>query len=147
MKLSDITKIKINAEMDTAIDANHLDDEASKLPQLHNKYLCMLMDEEVYLETLESKMNILNRDKWLYYSGKMSEEELSKKGWEPFELNILKNDLDRFIDSDGDIIDLRNQIFIQKEKINYIESVAKIISNKIWNIRSMIEWIKFTQGV
>lgn len=105
------------------------------------------MDEKVYLETLESKMNILNRDKWLYYSGKMSEEELSKKGWEPFELNILKNDLDRFIDSDGDIIDLRNQIFIQKEKINYIESVAKIISNKIWNIRSMIEWIKFTQGV
>jgi hypothetical protein len=147
MKLSDITKIKINAEMDTAIDANHLDDEASKLPQLHNKYLCMLMDEKVYLETLESKMNILNRDKWLYYSGKMSEEELSKKGWEPFELNILKNDHDRFIDSDGDIINLRNQIFIQKEKINYIESVAKIISNKIWNIRSMIEWIKFTQGV
>ncbi len=147
MKLSDITKIKINAEMDTAIDANHLDDEASKLPQLHNKYLCMLMDEKVYLETLESKMNILKRDKWLYYSGKMSEEELSKKGWEPFELNILKNDLDRFIDSDGDIINLRNQIFIQKEKINYIESVAKIISNKIWNIRSMIEWIKFTQGV
>jgi len=147
MKLSDIAKIKINAEMDTAIDANNLDDEASKLPQLHNKYLCMLMDEKVYLETLESKMNILNRDKWLYYSGKMSEEELSKKGWEPFELNILKNDLDRFIDSDGDIINLRNQIFIQKEKINYIESVAKIISNKIWNIRSMIEWIKFTQGV
>lgn len=147
MKLSDIAKIKINAEMDTAIDANHLDDEASKLPQLHNKYLCMLMDEKVYLETLESKMNILNRDKWLYYSGKMSEEELSKKRWEPFELNILKNDLDRFIDSDGDIINLRNQIFIQKEKINYIESVAKIISNKIWNIRSMIEWIKFTQGV
>ena len=147
MKLSDIAKIKINAEMDTAIDANHLDDEASKLPQLHNKYLCMLMDEKVYLETLESKMNILNRDKWLYYSGKMSEEELSKKGWEPFELNILKNDLDRFIDSDGDIINLRNQIFIQIEKINYIESVAKIISNKIWNIRSMIEWIKFTQGV
>jgi hypothetical protein len=147
MKLSDIAKIKINAEMDTAIDANHLDDEASKLPQLHNKYLCMLMDEKVYLETLESKMNILNRDKWLYYSGKMSEEELSKKRWEPFELNILKNDLDRFIDSDGDIINLRNQIFIQIEKINYIESVAKIISNKIWNIRSMIEWIKFTQGV
>ena len=52
MKLSDIAKIKINAEMDTAIDANHLDDEASKLPQLHNKYLCMLMDEKVYLETL-----------------------------------------------------------------------------------------------
>ena len=77
----------------------------------------------------------------------MSEEELKQKGWEPFELNILKNDLDRFIDSDFDIINLGNKIFIQREKVNYIESVAKIISNKIWNIRSTIEWIKFTQGI
>lgn len=142
-----IEQIKAQAELDTAIDTNHLDDEASKIPQLHNKYLCLLMDEKLILEALESKIKILRRDKWLYYSGKLSEDELKKKGWEPFDLNILKNDLDRFIDSDMDIITLSNKVFLQKEKVNYIESVAKIISNKIWNIRSSIEWIKFTQGL
>lgn len=142
-----LDEIKIQAELDTAIDNSHLEDEASRIPQLHNKYLCMLIDEKAILENLENKFKVLKRDKWLFYSGKMSEEELKQKGWEPFELNILKNDLDRFIDSDFDIINLGNKIFIQREKVNYIESVAKIISNKIWNIRSTIEWIKFTQGI
>jgi hypothetical protein len=107
----------------------------------------MLIDEKVILESLESKLKVLKRDKWLYYSGKMSEYELKQKGWEPFDLNILKQDIDRFIESDSDIINLSHKVFIQKEKVNYIESVIKIISNKIWNIRASIEWIKFSQGV
>jgi len=142
-----IQQIKAQAELDTAIDINHLDDESSKIPQLHNKYLCMLMDEKLILERYESELKVLRRDKWLYYSGKMSEEELKERGWEPFDLAILKNELDRFIESDASVINLSNKVFLQKEKVNYIESVAKIISNKIWNIRSSIEWIKFTQGL
>jgi len=142
-----IDQIKAQAEIDTVIDTNHLDDEASRIPQIHNKYLCILMDEKLVLESLESKLKVLRRDKWLYYSGKLSQEELKQKGWQPFDLNILKQDIDRFIDSDVDIINLGNKVFLQKEKVNYVESVTKIISNKIWNIRSSIEWIKFSQGL
>jgi len=142
-----IDQIKAQAEVDTVIDNNHLDDEASRIPQLHNKYLCILMDEKLILENLESKLRILRRDKWLYYSGKMSEDELKKKNWEPFELSILKQDLDRFIESDMDVITASNKVFLQKEKVTYIENVAKIISNKIWSIRSSIDWVKFTQGL
>ena len=142
-----IDQIRAQAELDTAIDTNHLEEESAKIPQIHNKYLCMLMDEKLILERLESQLKILRRDKWLYYSGKMSDEELRAKGWQQFDLNILKQDLDRFIDSDMDVITLSNKVFLQKEKVNYIEGVAKIISNKMWNIRSSIEWIKFTQGL
>lgn len=142
-----LDQIKAQVELDIIIDTNHLEEEASKIPQIHNKYLCILMDEKFALEGLESKLKVLKRDKWLYYSGKMSEEELKQKGWKPFDLTILKQDLDRFIESDMDIITLSNKLFLQREKVNYIESVVKIISNKIWNIRSSIEWIKFTQGL
>jgi len=145
--IMNIDQIKAQAELDTVIDVNHLDEESTKVPQIHNKYLCILMDEKLVLENFESKLKVLKRDKWLYYSGKLSEEELKKKGWEPFGLNILKQDLDRFIDSDSEVINLSNKVFLQKEKVIYIESVIKIISNKMWNIRSAIEWIKFTQGV
>ena len=130
-----IDQIKAQAELDTVIDVNHLDEESTKVPQIHNKYLCILMDEKLVLENFESKLKVLKRDKWLYYSGKLSEEELKKKGWEPFGLNILKQDLDRFIDSDSEVINLSNKVFLQKEKVIYIESVIKIISNKMWNIR------------
>jgi hypothetical protein len=141
-----LTDIKIQAELDVIIDTNHLDDESSRIPQLHNKYLCILMDEKIIYETLDSKLKILKRDKWLYYAGKMSKEELTKRAWEPFDLSILKQDLDRFIERDIDVITLGNKIFVQKEKVSYLESVVKIIANKIWNIRSTIDWIRFTQG-
>ena len=142
-----IEQIKTQAELDTAIDVNHLEEESTKIPQIHNKYLVILMDEKLILEKYESQLKILKRDKWLYYSGKMSEEELKKKGWQSFDLSILKQDLDRFIDSDSDVINLGNKVFLQREKVNYIENVIKIIAGKMWNIKSAIEWIKFTQGV
>lgn len=145
--IMNIDQIKAQADIDTIINPSNLDEESIKIPQVHNKYLCMLMDEKIVLEALESKLKLLRRDKWLYYSGKMSEEELKQKGWKPFDLNILKQELDRFIDSDIDVINLSNKVFVQKEKVNYIESVIKIISNKIWNIRANIDWIKFTQGI
>lgn len=142
-----IDQIKAQADIDTAIDVNHLEEESIKIPQIHNKYLVILMDEKLILESLEGKLKVLKRDKWLYYSGKLSDEELKQKGWQQFDLNILKQDLDRFIDSDSDIINLSHKLYLQKEKVNYIENVIKIISGKMWNIKSAIEWIKFTQGV
>jgi len=145
--IMNIDQIKAQADIDTIINPSNLDEESIKIPQVHNKYLCILMDEKIVLEALESKLKLLRRDKWLYYSGKMSEEELKQKGWKPFDLNILKQEVDRFIDSDIDVINLSNKVFVQKEKVNYIESVIKIISNKIWNIRANIDWIKFTQGI
>ena len=77
----------------------------------------------------------------------MSEEQLTTLGWEAFELSLLRTDLDRFIDSDKDVIILQNKYILQKEKVNYLESVVKLIANKIWNIRAALDWIKFTQGV
>ena len=76
----------------------------------------------------------------------MSEEELKEKGWESCNLVILKTDVDRFIDSDIDIIKLEARVTLQREMVNYIENVIKIISNRQWNIRSALDWIKFTQG-
>lgn len=144
MKIEEIRK---NIEQDILIDSSALDVEALRLPQLHNKYLCILMDEKLILSKAESDFKILNKNKWLYYSGKMSQEQLEEMNWPVFDLHLLKTDLDKFIDSDNDIIQLYNKCLIQKEKVNYIEQVVKLISNKIWNIRAALDWIKFTQGV
>ena len=76
----------------------------------------------------------------------MSEEQLTKLGWEAFDLSILRVDLDKFIESDSDVILLCNKVDLQREKINYLESTVKSISNRIWNIRAAIDWVKFTQG-
>ena len=143
MNLNDLYEMVQN---DLNIDKTDLDTESLKTPQLHNKYLIMHSQEKLKLEQLFSERKIKRRDKWLYYTGKMSEEQLRFHGWEPFDLSILKTDVDRFIDADEDIIRLSAKIVLQEEVVTYLESVVKVISNRQWNIRAALDWIKFTQG-
>ena len=143
MTLDEIRKM---ADEDVKIDNSSLEYESSIIPQQHNKYLCILVDEKMNLLRYEAELNVLRKNKWLYYSGKLSDEELAELEWQPFELNIMKTDVDRFIVSDKDIIQLSTKVAIQSEKVAYLESLVKLIANKIWSIRASIDWFKFTQG-
>ena len=143
MTLDEIRKM---ADEDVKIDNSSLDYESSIIPQQHNRYLCILVDEKMNLLRYEAELNVLRKNKWLYYSGKLSDEELAELEWQPFELNIMKTDVDRFIVSDKDIIQLSTKVAIQSEKVAYLESLVKLIANKIWSIRASIDWFKFTQG-
>lgn len=141
-----LDEIRKKVSTDLPMDKTELDIESMKTPQLHNKYLIFHGDEKLILGKMQSDINVLRRDKWLYYTGKMSQEQLEERNWEPFDLNILKTDIDRFMDSDEDIIRLSNKILLQKEKVNYLENVIKIINNRQWSIRSTIDWVRFTNG-
>jgi len=143
VKYSDLKEM---VEKDMVIDETELDTESLKTPQLHNKYLIMLADDKLLLSKLKSDLKKLIRNKWLYYTGKMSQDELEENEWEPFQLTVLKTDIDKFIYSDDDIIIMENRISYQNEKTNYLENVVKIISSRQWMIKSAIEWIRFTQG-
>lgn len=142
-----LDELKIIIKKDLDIDQTALDAESSRTPQIHNKYLVMYMDEKLKLKRMNSELSVLRRNKWLYYTGRMSQEELTQFGWEPFELNILKTEADEMIKSDADYIKAAEKVNFQEEKVNYLESVIKIIQNRQWQIRAMIDWLKFTQGV
>lgn len=142
-----IDELRTMASTDLMMDNTELDIESMKTPQLHNKYLILFGDEKLILGKYTSDLNVLKRNKWLYYTGKLSREQLEAFEWEPFNLTILKTDIDKFMDADEDIILLSNKILLQKEKVSYLEGVVKIINNRQWSIRSSIDWLKFTQGV
>lgn len=142
-----LDELKQMVSEDIKIDQTELDRESANTPQLHNKYLTFFMDERLKLQKLEREASALRRYKWLYYTGRMSKEELEQFGWEPFELNVLKTEADDLIESDSDWLKLQEKLSFQKEKVNYLEGVVKIINNRQWQIRAMIDWIKFTQGV
>jgi hypothetical protein len=141
-----IDEIRQLVNKDMVMDETALDIESMKTPQLHNKYLIIFTDEKLILGKLKSDFNVLRKNKWLYYTGKLSQEQLDNFGWETFDLNILKSDIDKFLDADLDIITLANRILLQQEKVNYLESVIKLINNRQWNIRAAIDWLKFTNG-
>jgi len=142
-----LDELKVMIKKDLDIDQTALDAESSRTPQLHNKYLVMFMDEKLKLKRMNSELSVIRKNKWLYYTGRMSQEELTQFGWEPFELNILKTEADDMIESDTDYIKASEKVNFQEEKVSYLESVIKIVQNRQWQIRAMIDWLKFTQGV
>jgi hypothetical protein len=142
-----LDELKNMIKKDLEIDQTALDSESAKTPQLHNKYLVLFMDERLKLKKLQNEQAVLRKNKWLYYTGRMSKEELDQFGWEPFELNILKNEADEMIEADLEYIKLVERLAFQEEKVNYLENVVKIVNNRQWQIRAIIDWLKFTQGV
>lgn len=144
MKFNDIRNMVLK---DMQIDDSMLDIESLKIPQLHNKYLNIFHDERLILRKLQVERREMTRDKWEFYSGKMSEDELKLRGWEPFQLKVLKQDLDRYIHSDKDVVVIEDKITLQEEKVDYLASTIKSINGRGWEIKNAIEWRKFTNGV
>ena len=95
-----------------------------------------------------SKQKELRRLKWLYYTGKLDQETLENLEWHVFDLDIKKNrsDLEMFIESDKDILEITEKISYQKEKIEYLESIIKSLNTRGFQIKNAIEWKRFTMG-
>ena len=134
-------------QKDLHIKDAELDTESLRIPQLHNKYLNMLHDEKIMLQALRVKRKMLLRDKWEYYTGKMDEDTLKQNGWEPFNLKILKQDVDMYIESDSDMIAIESKVFMQQERVEFLQETVKAINNLQWHIRDAIAWRKFINGV
>tara|TARA_Y100001937_G_C6913222_1_gene238373 strand:+ start:33 stop:467 length:435 start_codon:yes stop_codon:yes gene_type:complete len=142
-----IEDLRTMVKSDLVINENDLHTESLNTPQLHNKYLIFHENSKLELEKLEFQEKILKRNKWLYYTGKLGDDDMKRLNWEPFEYTILKTDIPMFLDSDEDMQKIRAKISLQKSVVDYLEEVVKIVSSRQWNIKSAIEWIKFTQGI
>ena len=100
-----LDELKKMVSEDMIIDDTELDLESLKTPQLHNKYLNLYTDEKLKLSKVQSEVKALIRVKWEYYTGKLDEDQLKELGWEPFQYKILKNDIDKYLESDSDLIE------------------------------------------
>jgi hypothetical protein len=142
----DIETIKKMVESDFKIDDLNLDLESLRTPQLHNKYLNFLHDEALVLHKYTLDLREMRRVKWEYYLGKLDEESLKERGWQPFGFKILRTDIDVYLDADKDLLRLEGRVYYGKEKVKYLEETIKSISRRGWDIKSAIEWKRFMSG-
>ena len=131
---------------DCKIDQANLTSEAKRIPELHSKYYNLFFKEALRVKKLKSDLKELERAKIEYYNGSMCEEELKERGWKPNPLKILRNDLDRYIQSDKDVINLSLKIAFHEEQANYLESIIRQINNRNFVIKSMLDFMKFQAG-
>ena len=126
-----------------------LDEASRETPKLHAKYLEFFNLSKFQLKRADQDQKILLKVKWLYYNGKLSEEEVREKGWEPDPFNglkILKGEMDYYYDSDPEIQKSEDKIDYYKIMVN---TLSEIIDNIKWRhqtINNMIKWKVFESG-
>jgi hypothetical protein len=144
MKLEDIHD---EWAKDSRIDETAVDHESTKIPQLHAKYLRLLSNERMLMKKLEGEILELKQAKADRLTGVMSKEELDSRGWEPERRRYLKGELDDAISSDKDIINLNLRAALQKEKVEVLDSIVRMVTNRNFILKNIIDWKKFISGV
>jgi thymidylate synthase len=141
-----IDEIMSEWKTDSEIDVTELADESIKIAKLHQKYYEYLIKEKLLFKKNESDLKLLKLEKYEFYTQGHNEETL-KKGWElPSKGMVIKSEIPMYLEGDKDIINLNLKISYQQEKIDLLQSIIKSLNNRGYNIKSAIDWIKFTSG-
>ena len=132
------------AEKDLKINDTELDLESLKTPALHNKWMKFHNQYTNLLKKAEQDLAKLTREKWEYYTGKADPSVYQAK---PFNLKILKQDVDKYLKADDEIQKLEQKVTYVQSVVDYLDRTIKIISNRGFQIKNAIDWRKFTSGV
>lgn len=145
MKLSDLQEMWAE---DCKIDETNLGKESARVPLLHAKYINLLSSTRLNLRKAESDYLNCRRKKYRYYRGEMSRAELEEEGWEQWQgTKPLKNEIDEFLQGDSDLISLTDKIEYFKTVLYQLEQIIRSINSRTWDIKSSLEWLKFTNGL
>ena len=139
----DLEKLQEQVDKDLKLNETELDLESLKTPQLHNKYMKHLTTFKLMLSKAESELHTLKRQKWEYYTGKADASVYALK---PFNLKILKQDVDKYLDSDIDIQRAKHKVDYLQTTTDFLDRTIRQISNRTFTIKNAIEWRKFTSG-
>jgi hypothetical protein len=101
------------------------------------------------LKKAELSQKSLLKKKWLYYNGKLTQDQIEDLGWEydPFNgLKVLKGEMDYYYDADTDIQKTVELITLRQTNV---EALKEIVTNINWRhqtIGNMIKWRQFEAG-
>ncbi len=135
---------------DSIIDDLKLDDTTVKMARIHSKYLELITISKMGKKKKDLEYKTLLKDKWLYYNGKLSKEQIDMFQWEydPFGgLNKpLKGDMNYYYDADTDIQKMQARIEYDKILIETLEEIISTIRWRHQNIGNIIKWRAFEAG-
>ena len=134
---------------DCNIDEHNLDKSSVDIAKLHAKYLQLLSVYKLQKKRAEMNQKILLKDKWLYYNGKMTENQIIEKNWkfDPFDgMKIMKGDMNYYYDSDPDIQKSEEKIIYYKTLIETLQEIVETLRWRHQTISNIIKWKVYQSG-
>ena len=103
---------------DCVIDDDHLGEASTITPSLHAKWIQYLTEAKLRLAKYHAEHATLRKNKFRYYRGELSREQLAELGWEQWQgIKPLKNEMDEFLSGDEDL----NQLNLKVEYLGTME--------------------------
>ena len=132
-------------EKDAEMDQTEPGKELLRIPILHNKYLSILTKHKIAAKKAHFDYLRLRKVKIDYYSGRLTQEELQERGWEPFQF-VLKSDIAAYLEGDDDLIKMLEKKVYHEECVSVLESILNELKQRTWQLRDFISWEKFIGG-
>jgi hypothetical protein len=141
----DLDMIQKMWEQDSKIDIDNLHSESLNIPILHAKYFDIYNTIILLRKKAEHQKKKIRHERYEYFTGKADPEIYLEN---PFPKKIRdKETLQGYLDSDEKLSQISLKIDYYNSISNYIESILKQISERNWQIRNAIEFMKFQVGI
>lgn len=142
-----IEQIQDEWDKDSEIDDNYLGEHATKTAKLHAKYVRILVSVKLKHTKLNSDYNLLRKNKFRYFRGELSRDDLSALGWSQWQgVKPLKNEMDEFLQGDEDLNTMKVKIEYLETMIYLLESILTQIKARDWQLKTAVEWKRFLAG-
>lgn len=137
--------IQIMWKEDSEINIDDLHNESLKVASLHAKYYEMYNNFSLLRKKSELQYKQKKLERYNYYNGK-ADPEVYKE--DPFPYKIRdKEGLNRYLEADNNLSDIFMKIEYYDTILKYLEEIIKMISNRTYQIKNSIDFLRFQSGM
>jgi len=141
----DLDKIQEMWVKDSKIDPDNLHNESLNIPVLHAKYFEVYNNINLLRKRAEQQRKNIRHERYEYFSGKADPDVYIEN---PFPKKIRDKDtMQKYLDADERLSAISLKIEYYETMMVYIESILKQISNRTYQIKNSIEFMRFNAGL
>lgn len=141
----DLDAIQRMWEEDSKMDIDNLHTESLNIPILHAKYFDLYNTILLLKKRAEQQKKKIRHERYEYFTGKADPEIYLEN---PFPKKVRdKETLQGYLDSDDKLAQSSLKVDYYETMLTYIDSILKMISNRTYQIKNAIEFIRFQSGL
>ena len=141
----DVDVIQRMWEQDSKIDPDNLHTESLNIPILHSKYFEIHNTILLLKKKAEQQKKNIRHQKYEYFTGKADPDVYLEN---PFPKKVRdKETLQGYLDSDEKLSQSSLKVDYYETMLIYVDSILKMISNRTYQIKNAIEFMRFTAGL
>jgi len=141
----DLETIQQMWQKDCKIDPDNLHTESLNISNLHAKYFDLYNNLNLLRKKAEQRKKNIRHERYEYFSGKADPEVYEEN---PFPKKIRDKDtMQKYLDADKKLSTVSMKIEYYNVMISFVEGILKQISERNWQIRNAIEFMKFQAGL